>query len=49
MKNDKKNSTTHLRLILPNETGKIFSGLYDDHMALMNALNEYFDLYSKAA
>ncbi len=49
LKNDKKNSTTHLRLILPNETGKIFSGLYDDHMALMNALNEYFDLYSKAA
>jgi 3-dehydroquinate synthase len=49
LNNDKKNSPTQLRLILPNKKGNISIGLYNNDVLLMNALIEYFNAYSKAA
>ena len=49
LQNDKKNSSTQLRLILPNIHGKISIGLYDNDNALRNALNDYFDSFCEAA
>jgi 3-dehydroquinate synthase len=42
---DKKNSSTQLRLILPNIEGHIKIGLYDNNSELINALEKYFNLY----
>jgi len=42
---DKKNSATQLRLILPDGSGKIGIGLYDNDDKLENAINKYFNLY----
>jgi len=42
---DKKNSATQLRLLLPDQEGQIFIGLYDNNDLLLNAINEYFKLY----
>ena len=44
---DKKNSSTQLRLILPDQNGKISIGLYDNNKLLSNAINKYFSKYSK--
>ena len=47
LKKDKKNSATQLRLILPDQNGKISIGLYDSNKALTDTINEYFSKYSK--
>jgi len=49
LKKDKKNSATQLRLILPNQNGKISIGLYDNNKILVDTINEYFSKYSKVA
>ena len=43
---DKKNSNTQLRLILPNKSGKISIGLYDNCNRLKKSLEKYFEMYS---
>ena len=48
LRKDKKNSSTHLRLILPDQNGKITIGLYDSNNALTDTIDEYFSKYSKA-
>jgi len=45
LKKDKKNSATQLLLILPDKTGKISIGLYDNNKILSNAINDYFSNY----
>jgi 3-dehydroquinate synthase len=47
LKKDKKNSATQLRLILPDEYGKISVGLYDNNKLLVNAINDYFALFAQ--
>jgi 3-dehydroquinate synthetase len=47
LKKDKKNSATQLRLILPDQNGKISIGLYDSNKALTDTINEYFSKYNK--
>jgi len=42
---DKKNSATQLRLILPDQEGRIGIGLYDNNDVLVNAINDYFTQY----
>ena len=42
---DKKNSTTQLKLILPDKTGVIGIGLYDNSKKLKQSLEEYFGIY----
>jgi 3-dehydroquinate synthase len=42
---DKKNSTTQLKLILPNLDGNITIGLYDNNEKLLNIIKEYFFIY----
>ena len=42
---DKKNSSTHLRLILPDLDGNIAIGLYDNNEKLLNIIKEYFSVY----
>jgi len=49
LKKDKKNSATQLRLILPDQNGKISIGLYDSNNALTDTIDEYFSKYGKAA
>jgi 3-dehydroquinate synthase len=48
LSNDKKNSATQLRLILPDMSGKIAIGLYDKNSKLFDAVDKYFSKYSKA-
>ena len=43
--NDKKNSSTQLRLILPDLQGKITIGLYDNDEKLLDIITEYFSKY----
>ena len=43
---DKKNSSTQLRLILPDMNGNICIGLYDSNKRLKNAIDKYFETYS---
>ena len=47
LKKDKKNSTTQLRLILPNKSGNISMDLYDNNESLSNTINEYFSIYGR--
>jgi 3-dehydroquinate synthase len=42
---DKKNSSTQLRLILPDLDGNITIGLYDNNEKLLNIIKEYFSIY----
>jgi len=42
---DKKNSSTQLRLILPDHNGLIGIGLYDNNDKLNESLKKYFELY----
>ena len=42
---DKKNSSTQLRLILPDQDGFIHIGLYDNNDALLEIINDYFAIY----
>jgi len=42
---DKKNSATHLRLILPDRDGCIQIGLYDKNDKLLDIINDYFGIY----
>jgi 3-dehydroquinate synthase len=42
---DKKNSSTQLRLILPDLDGNITIGLYDNNEKLLNIIKEYFLIY----
>ncbi len=42
---DKKNSNTQLRLILPDESGCIGIGLYDNSSRLKTSLKKYFKIY----
>ena len=42
---DKKNSTTQLRLILPDQSGRIGIGLYDNSERLKSSLEKYFEIY----
>ena len=42
---DKKNSATQLKLILPDKTGVIGIGLYDNSKKLKQSLEEYFGIY----
>ena len=43
---DKKNSATQLKLILPNESGEISIGLYDNNEKLRKSIEKYFKIYS---
>jgi len=45
---DKKNSATQLRLILPDQNGKVSIGLYDNNKLLSSAIDTYFSKYRKA-
>ena len=47
LEKDKKNSATQLRLILPDEYGRISVGLYDNNKLLVNAINDYFALFAQ--
>jgi len=47
LKKDKKNSATQLRLILPDQSGKISIGLYDNNELLPSSINKYFSKYGK--
>ncbi len=49
LKKDKKNSSTQLRLILPDHSGRISIALYDCNKELYNSIDRYFSKYSKAA
>ena len=42
---DKKNSATQLRLILPDQNGRIHIGLYDNNDALLAIIKDYFAIY----
>jgi len=42
---DKKNSSTQLRLILPNLDGIITIDLYDNNEKLLNIIKDYFSIY----
>jgi 3-dehydroquinate synthase len=42
---DKKNSSTQLRLILPDLDGNITIGLYDNNDELLDIIKEYFYIY----
>jgi len=42
---DKKNTTSQLRLILPDKEGRITIGLYDKNLKLREAVESYFELY----
>jgi len=42
---DKKNSSTQLRLILPDMDGNITIGLYDNNDKLLNIIKNYFSIY----
>jgi len=42
---DKKNSSTQLRLILPDKDGNIMIGLYDNDLNLENAIKKYLEKY----
>lgn len=42
---DKKNTTTQLKLILPNQRGEINIGLYDNDDRLTRSVSKYFDMY----
>lgn len=42
---DKKNSHSHLRLILPDQEGCIHIGLYENNDRLLDAISEYFNKY----
>jgi 3-dehydroquinate synthase len=42
---DKKNSTTQLRLILPDLDGNITIGLYDNNKKLISIIKKYFSIY----
>ena len=44
---DKKNSSTQLKLILPDENGIISIGLYDNNKKLKQSLEEYFEIYGQ--
>jgi len=44
---DKKNSSTQLKLILPDENGIICIGLYDNNKKLKQSLEEYFEIYGQ--
>ena len=44
---DKKNSSTQLRLILPDLDGNITIGLYDNNEKLLNIIKEYFLNYEE--
>jgi 3-dehydroquinate synthase len=43
---DKKNTNTQLRLILPDKSGLIGIGLYDNSERLKNSVKKYFEIYS---
>jgi len=43
---DKKNSSTQLRLILPDLDGNITIDLYDNNEMLLSIINEYFSIYA---
>jgi 3-dehydroquinate synthase len=43
---DKKNSSTQLRLILPDKNGFICIGLYDNNERLKNSIDKYFKTFS---
>ena len=43
---DKKNTNTQLRLILPDKSGRIGIGLYDNSERLKNSVKKYFEIYS---
>ena len=47
LSNDKKNSSTHLRLILPDQDGYIRIGLYDNNDALLDIIKDYFAIYGE--
>jgi len=49
LKKDKKNSSTQLRLILPDHSGRISIALYDCNKELYNSIDRYFSKYSKVA
>jgi len=49
LKKDKKNSATQLRLILPDKSGNITIGLYDNDSKLSEVINEYFSKYGRVA
>jgi 3-dehydroquinate synthase len=42
---DKKNSATQLKLILPDQEGRIGIGFYDNDEHLIRSVCQYFDLY----
>lgn len=42
---DKKNSATQLKLILPDQEGRIGIGFYDNDERLIRSVCKYFDLY----
>ena len=42
---DKKNSASQLRLILPDQSGRIGIGLYDNSERLKSSLEKYFEIY----
>lgn len=42
---DKKNSSSQLRLILPDKSGRIGIGLYDNSERLKKSLEKYFEIY----
>ena len=42
---DKKNSSTQLRLILPDKNGNVTIGLYDNNSQLKEAVSKYFKIY----
>ena len=44
---DKKNSATQLKLILPNKSGVIGIGLYDNSKILKQSLEKYFGIYGE--
>jgi len=44
---DKKNSSTQLRLILPDSDGNITIGLYDNNERFLNIIKEYFSIYGR--
>jgi len=43
---DKKNTASKIKLILPDKSGRIGIGLYDNSEKLKNSLESYFEIYS---
>jgi 3-dehydroquinate synthase len=43
---DKKNSASQLKLILPDHSGRIGIGFYDNNKKLKNTLARYFEIYN---